>query len=365
MRCNICGYEDEKHFSVCPYCGEDVKKQNNVQNYRQNNVQNSGQNNVQNYGQNNVQNYGQNRVQNFVQNNNSPTGYNRNLGIPQNNISVPIVPEYNPNPIPNIANLPTTQPKGFVRTTNGFRININVDDGEFYHRYMFFNILGIVSTILLFIVYFTNINIDFEEFSCFFFICFFLFMSFFSLINHIYSTFMNKFTFEVNPNGISVKSPMKQYFIPRSNIKVSWFENISKMVDKFNYSSLFMSFFTRGRYGYHRRGLFDDILFGDSYNRRDQSDMFHNEKEFKRANNVFIEVENPIFANDTFASEDKRCKCLINTGLSFQSAAEARFVEHELRSVLNLPDIPVKGEYDYNVKMGITQRDTRTPFDRN
>ena len=93
--------------------------------------------------------------------------------------------------------------------------------------------------------------------------------------------------------------------------------------------------------------------------------MFHNEREFKRANNVFIEVEEPIFANDTFASEDKRCIRLINTGLSFQSAAEARFVENELKRVLHLPDVPVKGEYDYNIKMGIAQRDTRTPFDRN
>lgn len=330
MRCNICGYEDDKQFSVCPYCGERITQQNN--NVINNSINNSINSSV-----------------------NSPINYNGDFGaIPTNpNINQP----QNSAVTHNV--LQTTQPKGFVRTMTGFKINHAVDDGEFYHRYIFFNILGILSIIIFFIICATNGRSSDGSFFILF-LCFFLFMSFSSLINHIYSTLMNNFTFEVSPEGISVKSLMKQCFIPRNNIKISWFENISKMVDTFNYGSFFRSFFTRR---YRRRGLFDDILF--DRDERDNSDMFHNEKEFRRANNVFIEVHEPIFKNDMFASEDKKCLRLINTGLSFQSASEARFVDQEFKRVLGLPDTPVQGEYDYNFKTGKPKQDTRTPFDRN
>lgn len=324
MRCNICGYEDDKQFSVCPYCGERVTQQNN------NSINNSINSSV-----------------------NSPINYNGDFGV------IPTTPNINQPQNSAVTHnvLQTTQPKGFVRTMTGFKINIGINDGEFYHRYIFFNILGILSIIIFFIMCATDRG-NSDVFALF--LVFFLFMSFSPLINHIYSTLMNNFTFEVSPEGISVKSLMKQCFIPRNNIKISWFENISKMVDTFNYGSFFRSFFTRR---YRRRGLFDDILF--DRHERDNSDMFHNEKEVRRANNVFIEVHEPIFKNDMFASEDKKCLRLINTGLSFQSASEARFVDQEFKRVLGLPDTPVQGEYDYNFKTGKPKQDTRTPFDRN
>ena len=108
-----------------------------------------------------------------------------------------------------------------------------------------------------------------------------------------------------------------------------------------------MSLFFRGRYG---------RIFRESSRAYRNSDMFHNEKEFKRAYNVFIEVENPIFENDFLTPKDKKCLRFINTGLSFQSASEARFVDQELKRTLNLPDVPVESENDYNIKMGIAKK---------
>lgn len=304
MKCNVCGYEDDKNFSICPYCGEPVT---------------SISNNVNNYS-------------------NSDANYN---GIVVQN-------QNTQNPVPVIRNLPTTQPKGFVKTVNGFKITHQIDDGDFYRRYVAINVLAILCFIVIFIVMLTNDSFDsFDGLTGIIFLGIFIFLPLSSLLNHIYSSFMNNFIFEVDVNGISVKSPMKQYFISRANLNNCWFENISKMVDKFNYTSFFMSLFLRGRYG---------RIFRESSRDYANSDLFHNEKEFKRSYNVFIEVDNPIFENDLLTPKDKKCLRFINTGLSFQSASEARFVEQELKRILNISDIPVQSEYDYNKKMGISDR---------
>lgn len=296
MRCNVCGYEDNKNFSICPYCGETTVA-----------------------------------VYSNINSNNLEITQNKNLNVK--------------NTVPVIGNLPTSQPKGFVRILNGFKIVHRVDDGDFYRRYFGVNILAILCFIVLFISLYTNKN--FDIIIDMIFVGILIFFSISSLLNHIYSSFMNNFTFEVLPNGISVKSPMKQYFISRSNLNKCWFEYVSKNVDTFNYSSFFLSLIFRGRYG---------RMFRESAEYYRNSDMFHNKKEGRSSYNIFIDVENPIFENDFLTPEDKKCLRFINTGISFQSASEARFVEQELKRTLNLPDLPVEGEYDYNKKMGIAKK---------
>ena len=62
-----------------------------------------------------------------------------------------------------------------------------------------------------------------------------------------------------------------------------------------------------------------------------------NEKMVKRQGyNIFFYVENPIFINDIFASEEKKYLHLVNTGISFISSLEAKFLLEEFKRVLNI-----------------------------
>lgn len=326
MKCTICGYEDDTQFLICPYCGEEVKHQNQYQ-YQQNNS-------------------------------------NFNNEISNNQLGQP-VPQYNPNLLPNVVDLPTSQPREFTRTAEGFQISHSMDDGDFYYNYMLFNIIGALIILIFFIssaVFLNNGNFASADLSCTHLLFSVLVIPPFAfLINSAYSIIMNNFTFEVNSDGIYVKSPMKQYFISKSNIKASWFQDITKKSNKFS------SFFTknvnvkrdfifsgpsgrRSRYSNLFREYDNNILFHDTA--RKINNRNNNAQGPKKEYNVFIEVEEPIFKYDTFASEYKKGLRIINTGLSFESHSEARFLDQELRKILGLPDNPIPVEYDYNVKTG-------------
>ena len=93
MICKVCGHEDDKYFSICPYCGEEISSENGYLNAENiNKISESEELHVQRY-------------------------------IPKVDVS-----HYN---TPVINDLPIEEPRGFIKTVDGFIITRKIDNGDF------------------------------------------------------------------------------------------------------------------------------------------------------------------------------------------------------------------------------------------
>lgn len=298
MICKVCGHEDDKYFSICPYCGEETSSENeNFDEFDKGDLNAENINKISESEELHVQRY----------------------------ISKVDVSHYN---TPVINDLPIEEPRGFIKTVDGFIITRKIDNGDFYHKHLLFYILALI------LFFMTNSHGNF-------FTMFFIYFIIGSFLNSIYDKFMNNFTFEVNPNGVYVISPMIQYFIPRGNIKQFWFSRKMKVTNYhiiFELLEVFSSqMYVSGRGGMNYVSLADTQVF----------DASSHVPLYK----IFFEVDNPIFKDEKFASMDRRIKRFINTGLTFKNPAHARFMEREFERVLCIEDELVEDEFDYDAKV--------------
>ena len=319
MKCKVCGHEDDRDFEICPYCGEEMSSQS--------------QSSVLNFGNyNNFDVISEERVseQNNLYFENEDQAFKQELVYAENYIPKDDVSVHN---TPVVKDLPMKEPKDFYRAENGFVITRRIDNGDFFHKYILILVLAFVFFIL------TNGHADF--FSTIF--NFFMFMIGGNFFNSIYNKILNKFTFEVTKEGISIQSPLMQYFIERSNIRQFWFSK--KTTTKKNTflvdllyllsSKAFMSS-THGVY-MGASQISDSKVFDLSTH--------------KTLFNVFFEVNEPIFKYQRFTSRDKKAKRFINTGLAFKDPAHARFMEREFERVLCIEDELIEEEFDYDTKL--------------
>ncbi len=301
MRCNICGYEDDRLFVLCPSCGQNIDFDKIDSN-------------------NNIVNLNKDTIDNTV------------------NLCKDNIPNKNIKPILNPENFPAVAPRCYTKTKNGFKIKYNIDNGDFYYKSFLLYIVALIYVI------FSNLHekeIVLMVIS-FFFSCFLA-----GCINFVYNKLLNNCTIEVTPEGISFKSLMKKYFIPRDNIKQFWFERRTKVTDN-DLAAIINIFAILGGAGIGGRRA-----FGKSYANDAIGEGLLDVATYKSVCTVFFEVNDPIFKNDFFASADKKCTRFVNTALDFKNPAYARFLEQEFERVLNIEDEPVEGEYDYNIKRAI------------
>ena len=328
MKCNICGYESEDEFSVCPSCGENID------------FDKIGSNN-------NHIIVNKNMIINSTMNLNKDT-------ISDNSISIKkdIIP--NNKLILNPEHFPAFEPKGYIKTENGFKIKYSIDNGDFYYRSLSLYIISFIYIICSHL-HESNIFVVLELL---------LILLIAAGINIFYNKMLNDCTIEVTPQGLYFKSLIKKYFIPRENIKQFWFERRTKVTDNDFVAILNVIKFIINPIGNFIGNPFKDIFKnpfkkpvenskdeskGDSYRlftKKENSDVV----TYKSVCTVFFEVNDPIFTNDFLASEDKKCTRFVNTGLDFEDPAYTRFLEQEFERVLGIEDELVEGEYDYGIK---------------
>ena len=312
MKCNICGYEGEEQFSVCPYCGEEVSINKNYDGTQK------------------------------------QFGYDTNFEnavIKEEEINQKLNPAiFTPPPsvvvnsstvVRNKNKLPIKEPKGFIRTANGFKITRYIDTGDFYHKYMLFDILPLVIFFIM-ILHEGLFSFIFSKG----FVCLLWFIAS-SIFNGFYSKFLNKFTFEVDSTGVYIHSFMKKYFIPRNNIKQFWFSRRTTSKDStqgyLNFIGMFSAKMSAGYRGLSCVELPDTKIFDTS--------------NYLTLCRIFFEVDEPIFQDEFLASEYKKFTRFIDTGLAFKDPANARFMEQEFERVLGIEDELVEGEFDYDTKV--------------
>lgn len=329
MRCNICGYESEEQFSICPYCGEGFSFNNNYS---------SSDNTLNNHDVTQKQFvYGTNFDDN-IKNDDIERNKNLNPAIFTPEPSVPT------KTVSKEKKLPVKEPKGFVRTANGFKITRYIDTGDFYHKYILFNILPLVIFFIM-ILHEGLFSFIFSKG----FVCLLWYIAS-SVFNGFYSKFLNKFTFEVIPTGIYIHSPIKKYFIPKENIKQFWFSRRTKSTENRGLWA-FLSFLASGPLmasaGVGRFGYGGGVFMGST----GSADKVFDSSNYLTLCRIFFEVDEPIFKDEFLASEYKKYTRFIDTGLAFKDPANARFMEQEFERVLGIEDKLVEGECDYEEKV--------------
>ena len=278
MRCNICGYNSLKNFTVCPYCG---------------------------------------KTRNIIVN---PADNNSN--IYNNDSQVNLL----------VQNSSKKIPKGYSKIQSGFKFTQCVKYGEFYQNYLLFDVFILVIFVSVFLYISFNEEKFFLDKSTIFVVALAISFVFYLLTNCLYNLIFNSVTFIVDQNGIYIKSLLKKYFIEKENIKDLKFEFITRKFDVFY---LFNSSGKKMRKRMFGRS-FNDSEWVSSYDSHIDSSS-GNEKMAKRQGyNIFFYVENPIFINDIFVSEEKKYLHLVNTGISFISSLEAKFLLEEFKRVLNI-----------------------------
>ena len=148
MRCNICGYNSLKNFTVCPYCG---KTRNIIVNPADNNS-----NIYNNYSQVNL----------LVQNSSKKI------------------------------------PKGYSQIQSGFKFTQCVKDGEFYQNYLLFDVFILVIFVSVFLYISFNEEKFFLDKSTIFVVALVISFVFYLLTNCLYNLIFNSVTFIVDQNGI-------------------------------------------------------------------------------------------------------------------------------------------------------------------
>lgn len=329
MRCNICGYESEEQFSICPYCGEGFSLNNNYSN-----------------SENTLNNHNATQKQ---------FGYDTNFDDNIKNDYIERNKNLNPaifTPEPSLINknkskdkkLPVKEPKGFIRTANGFKISRYIDTGDFYHKYVLFEYLPLFIFFLM-VLHEGLFPFIFSKG----FVCLLWYIAS-SVFNGFYSKFLNKFTFEVTPTGIYIHSPIKKYFIPRDNIKQFWFSRRAKSTENRGLWA-FLSFLASGPLmasaGVGRFGYGGGAFMGST----GPADKVFDSSNYLTLCRIFFEVDKPIFQDEFLASEYKKITRFIDTGLAFKDPANARFMEQEFERVLGIEDELVEGECDYEEKV--------------
>lgn len=282
MRCSNCGYNSLKDFTVCPYCDK-------------------------------PRDIASNSESEYVSINptaNNPDIYN------------------NPNMNPPLPTSPQKIPKGYFKTANGFSMKQIVKDGEFYQTYLLFNLFVTIISVLVFIVLFIfkdkyfAVEGDIVHGIILSFICSsVVFMLLYLFLSWIYNIIVNSVTFTMDQNGLYVKSVMKEYFINKENLRTFKFEFITRHLDR---TKLFRDTGCRRRY--------------DPVTRTTRTYVDPEAVERlvlqRQGYNIFFTVAEPIFVNDKFASDDKKYLHHINTGLSFNSSLEAKFLVEEFERLL-------------------------------
>lgn len=310
MKCNICGYEEEEQFSVCPYCGEEVSL-NNHEIQKQFGYDTNFENDVTK---------GEEINQKL-----NPAIFTPPPSVVVNSSTV----------VRNKNKLPIKEPKGFIRTANGFKITRYIDTGDFYHKYILFDILPLVIFFIM-ILHEGLFSFIFSKG----FVCLLWFIAS-SIFNGFYSKFLNKFTFEVDPTGVYIHSFMKKYFIPKDNIKQFWFSRRTTSKDSthgyLNFVGMFSAKMSAGYRGLTCVELPDTKIFDTS--------------NYLTLCRIFFEVDEPIFQDEFLASEYKKFTRFIDAGLAFKDPANARFMEQEFERVLGIEDELVEGEFDYDTKV--------------
>lgn len=282
MKCSNCGYNSLKDFTVCPYCDKPRNIASNSEN---------GYVSINPAG-------------------NNPDIYN------------------NPNMNQPLPTSPQKIPKGYFKTANGFSMKQIVKDGEFYQTYLLFNIFVTTISALVFLYFFINKDKYFAvegdisrgfllSFICSFGAFFFLYL----FLSWIYNIIMNSVTFTMDQNGLYVKSAVKEYFINKENLRTFKFEFITRHLDR---TQLFIDTGRRRRYDPVTRSTRTYV----------DPEAVERLTLKRQGYNIFFTVADPIFVNDKFASDDKKYLHKINTGLSFTSSLEAKFLVEEFERLL-------------------------------
>ena len=200
MRCNICGYEDNKTFSVCPYCGEKVNVSAN--NFFGNN---GGYNGI---GQNNQNS--QNIQINI--NNGQPTYTSQPTYTPQRDNSS----KYGYNITKYFKGLGCS----FEQTGDELIMSRSLNGGDF----AIWAIVAFISVVLL-----GALSVSFTSEFAFIFIMLFAFFG---------SFIFTRATIRVNPRGIFVKTIFKEYVIPREKIDKCFHKVVRRRRGRYGHEDL-------------------------------------------------------------------------------------------------------------------------------
>ena len=215
MICKVCGYESNENFSICPYCGEEINSQNQAY------FTNQNQYNQNPFNQNNQYDPSQYQTP-FTKPNPQPNNqynqanqYNNYNSAQTNNYQNQ---SYRPVPVARHhkvygSNMPDNF-KGFgctfEVTQNDLYMSRNLNGGDF----VFWSIIAIVLGV--FLIGFGPVFLPFfgpllSDFSPFFIIVLFIFLVGSSL-------FLTNAKIRVNSTGITIKTILKEYFLPREKI---------------------------------------------------------------------------------------------------------------------------------------------------
>ena len=129
---------------------------------------------------------------------------------------------------------------------------------DFYQSYLLYNI---VLFLFCLVVFFILLSSGDSLIIISFFTCVIAYFVLYLCTGWIYNILFNSFNFDVNQNGIYIKSALKEYFIDKSKLKDFTFKSITKKLDELD-----------------RFSLYSFILYGQSqpsgysnYNRRHSS----------------------------------------------------------------------------------------------
>lgn len=220
MICKTCGYEDNKNFSVCPYCGEKNSGQNNGMSTNQYNQNNPSQYQTPFTQPNNPNN---NQYNQGNQNNNYYLNPTNNYTTIDQPINEPVIPM----PVYNASEMAHYFKDGigssFTATENEIKISRFLNGGEFiFWPKMFSFVIAILIVVGACYGIHLRPNIMNSEIGIFGFL--------FVLVIAFIVKELGKFaTIIVNSNGITAKTLLGKIIIPRQKVNYCTCQPVTRL----------------------------------------------------------------------------------------------------------------------------------------
>ena len=232
MICKICGYEANQNFSICPYCGEKASLQNQNMQANQANQYNNQQNqNISSQYQTPFTRPNpQNNHLNQTNQNEQSRGYNYNSDptlnyqdVPQTinePANKPVRPVYNPAEFAHF--FKSDIGCSFSATENEIKISRFLNDGEFV---LWPKMFSFVLAILIVVGAFYGIHLKPSIMNSQLGIFGFLFVF---VIAYVVKELGKYATIIVNPNGITTKTMLGKFFIPREKVNYCEVQSVTR-----------------------------------------------------------------------------------------------------------------------------------------
>lgn len=226
MQCNICGYESNENFSICPYCGEAVSSQNQnlIRNQNQSNLSSQYQTPFTRPNPQNAQNNQINQANQVSQPQNNyysnPANNYETINQPLNEPGTVKRPVYNPAEFAHF--FKSDIGCSFSATENEIKISRFLNDGEFV---LWPKVFSFVLAILIVVGAFYGVHLKPSIMNSQLGIFGFLFVF---VIAYVVKELGKYATIIVNPNGITTKTMLGKFFIPREKVNYCEVQSVTR-----------------------------------------------------------------------------------------------------------------------------------------